>query len=115
MKIAVLGTRGFPNVQGGVETHCENLYPDLVKKGCDVTVFTRLPYVDPSLKEYRGVRLVSLYARRHKFIETILHTSWGVVQARFRNPDIVHIHAIGPSIITPFAKLLGMKVVVTNH
>ncbi len=29
--------------------------------------------------------------------------------------DIVHIHAIGPSIAIPFAKLLGLKVVVTHH
>ena len=29
MKIVVPGTRGFPGVQGGVETHRENLYPRL--------------------------------------------------------------------------------------
>ncbi len=27
--------------KGGVEKHCEELYPRLVKLGCDVTVFTR--------------------------------------------------------------------------
>ena len=27
MKIAVIGTRGIPNVMGGVETHCEELFP----------------------------------------------------------------------------------------
>ena len=26
MKIIVTGLRGFPNIQGGVETHCEKLY-----------------------------------------------------------------------------------------
>ncbi len=26
MKIAVAGTRGFPGIQGGVETHCRELY-----------------------------------------------------------------------------------------
>ena len=30
MKVVVLGTRGIPEVQGGVETHCQNLYPRLV-------------------------------------------------------------------------------------
>jgi hypothetical protein len=56
MKIIVLGTRGFPNVQGGVETHCENLYPRLAGLGCDVTVLTRRPYVDPGVTSHRGVR-----------------------------------------------------------
>ena len=27
MKIVVTGTRGIPNVMGGVETHCEELFP----------------------------------------------------------------------------------------
>jgi glycosyltransferase involved in cell wall biosynthesis len=29
--------------------------------------------------------------------------------------DIVHIHAIGPSLLVPLARVLGLKVVVTNH
>ena len=31
--IAVLGTRGIPDVMGGVETHCQALYPRLAAKG----------------------------------------------------------------------------------
>ena len=27
MKIIVTGTRGIPDVMGGVETHCEELFP----------------------------------------------------------------------------------------
>ena len=30
MKIVVTGTRGIPGIQGGVETHCEELYPLIV-------------------------------------------------------------------------------------
>ena len=41
MKIIVTGLRGFPNIQGGVETHCEKLYPRLSKLGVNVTVVTR--------------------------------------------------------------------------
>jgi len=50
MKIVVLGTRGFPNVQGGVEAHCENLYPRLVKLGYEVIVFGRAPYLEQCKK-----------------------------------------------------------------
>lgn len=35
--------------------------------------------------------------------------------AKKLKPDILHIHAIGPSLFVPLAQLLGMKVVVTNH
>lgn len=115
LKIAVLGTRGFPGVQGGIEAHCENLYPQLVKKGCKVVVFTRKPYVDGNLTRYKGVKLIPLYCPKNKFIETFLHTFIGVIAARRLFPDILHIHAIGPSLFVPFARLLGLKVVMTSH
>jgi glycosyltransferase involved in cell wall biosynthesis len=56
MKIVVFGTRGFPNVQGGVEKHCENLYPRLVKIGCEVTVFGREPYLKIASSSFDTLR-----------------------------------------------------------
>ena len=64
MKIVVVGTRGIPDIQGGVETHCEELYPRLAAMGHDVTVVRRSCYVTPQnkIKEYKGVRLKDIYA-----------------------------------------------------
>lgn len=115
MKIAVLGTRGFPNVQGGVEAHCENLYPRLAALGCEVAVFTRARYVNPSLREFKGVRLIPLICPRNKFFEAFGHTFKGVFAAKKLRPDILHIHAAGPSLFTPLARILGMEVVITSH
>jgi len=115
MKIAILGTRGFPNVQGGVEKHCEGLAVHLVQSTCDVIVFTRRPYVDENIKEYKGVKLVALPAIRHKSLEAPLHTLIGVFAALRYRPDILHIQAIGPALFTSLARILGMKVVVTSH
>src|SRR5574337_2208461 len=109
IKIAVLGTRGFPRVQGGVEAHCENLYPQLVKKGCEVVVFTRKPYIDPTLRFYKGVKLIPLSCPKNKFLESFLHTLYGIFVARKVHPDIIHIHAVGPSLFIPVARILGLK------
>jgi len=58
IKVCVIGTRGFPDVQGGVEKHCEGLYPRLVKLGVTVEVFTRTPYIpkEKRLKEWCGIK-----------------------------------------------------------
>ncbi|MCI6448475.1 MAG: glycosyl transferase family 1, partial [Prevotella sp.] len=45
MKIVVTGTRGIPNIMGGVETHCEELFPRVAQHGIDVTVIRRSNYV----------------------------------------------------------------------
>ena len=116
LHVMMLGLRGFPDVQGGVETHAENLCPILVELGCDVTVLARSPYqpaeVGPS---WRGVKFVSLWAPKSKGLEAILHTFIGVLYAAIKRPDILHIQAIGPAIMTLPARLLGLKVVVTHH
>jgi len=115
MKLVVVGTRGFPNVQGGVESHCCNLYPRLSKKGCKVIVLSRQPYTSPGVTNYQGVRLLPLVCSRKQYAEAFSHTLRGVLLARRIRPDIVHFHAIGPSLFVPLARLLGMKVVITHH
>lgn len=115
MKIVVTGTRGIPGIQGGVETHCQELYPRIAAMGHDVTVIRRTPYVSDCDKEYSGVRLIDVYAPRKKSLEAIVHTFLAIIKARRMNADILHIHAIGPAIMAPFARMLGLKVVMTNH
>jgi len=117
MKIIVTGTRGIPNIQGGVETHCEELYPRLVELGLDITIVRRTCFINdsPPLAGYKGVKFKDLSSPKVKGLEAAVHTLKSVLYAYRQKADIVHIHAIGPSITVPLAKLLGLKVVVTHH
>ena len=117
IRIFVLGLRGFPDVPGGVEKHCEELYPRLVKLGCEVTVATRAPYIprDQRHSEWKGVKFIHLPAIKNQYLEAIIHTFCGLFVAAVHRPDIIHFHAIGPSVFSPLAKFLGLRVVVTNH
>ena len=112
----ILGLRGFPNVQGGVEKHVENLAPLVAAQGCDVTVVVRAPYIgQPRLKEWRGAKLVHVWCPTSKSLEAIVHTFLGVLYASLKRPDILHIHAVGPAVFVPLARIFGLKVVVTHH
>ena len=115
MKIVVTGTRGIPAIMGGVETHCEELFPRVAALGYDVTVMRRSSYVADSLTEWHGVKLMDIPTPRKKAFEAIVHTVRAVIAARRLGADVVHIHAIGPALVTPLARLLGMKVVFTHH
>ena len=115
MKIVVTGTRGIPAIMGGVETHCEELFPRVAALGYDVTVMRRSSYVADSLTEWHGVKLVDIPTPRKKAFEAIVHTVRAVIAARRLGADVVHIHAVGPALVTPLARLLGMKVVFTHH
>lgn len=117
MKVVVTGTRGIPNIMGGVETHCEELLPRLAGLGYDVTVIRRKSYVreETPLTEWKGVKIVDIDAPKFKKFEAIIHTFRAINKAKELNADIVHIHAVGPALLTPYAKLRGMKVVFTHH
>ena len=115
MKIVVTGTRGIPNIMGGVETHCEELFPRIAKRGFDVTVIRRTNYVKDDLKEWKGVNLVNIDSPKKKSFEAIIHTFRAINEAKRLKADILHIHAIGPALLVPYAKMLGMKVVFTHH
>lgn len=115
MKIVVTGTRGIPNVMGGVETHCEELFPRIAAMGEDVTVIRRKSYVSDGLKEWKGVKLVDIETPKKKSFEAIIHTYRAINKAKKLGADILHIHAIGPALLVPYAKMLGMKVVFTHH
>lgn len=115
MKIVVTGTRGIPNIMGGVETHCEELFPRIAKKGYDIIVIRRKSYVKDSLTQYKGVKLIDIETPKKKSFEAIIHTFKAILKAKSLRADIIHIHAIGPALLTPIARLLGMKVVFTHH
>ncbi|WP_225643092.1 glycosyltransferase family 4 protein [Bradyrhizobium australafricanum] len=116
LRVIMLGLRGFPNVQGGVETHAEHLCPHLKKLGCDVKVIVRSSYMPPSRgDEWHGVRYQRVWCPKASGLETIVHSFLGVLVAAWQRPDILHIQAIGPALMAPLARLLGLHVVVTHH
>ncbi len=105
MKITVLGTRGIPDVLGGVETHCQHLYPEIVRQsGAEVCVIARSPYVDYQTSEYQGVKTKSIWAPKKKSLEAILHSTLAAFSTVTDGSDVVHVHAIGPGLVVPLLR-----------
>ena len=115
MKVVMTGTRGIPGIMGGVETHCEELCPRLVELGADMTVVRRPAYAHDSLSEWKGVKLKDIPAPKKKSLEAVVHTFRAVNFAARSHADILHVHAAGPALVTPYAKLRGLRVVFTSH
>lgn len=115
MKIFVTGTRGIPDIMGGVETHCEELFPRIASMDNEVTIIRRSNYVHDTLAEWKGVKLVDVDSPKKKSFEAIIHTFRAVNKAKSLGAEILHVHAIGPALLVPYAKMRGMKVVFTHH
>jgi len=113
----VLGLRGVVDVQGGIETHARRLYPLLARLGCDVEIVQRSAYYprERRRREWRRITLTYLWSPRTRIVETAVHTLLGVLYAAVKRPDVLHLHAIGPALLAPLARLFGLRVVVTHH
>jgi len=114
MKIAFIGQKGIPAIQGGVEKHVEELSVRLAKQGHEVFVYVRNNYTDKRIKEYNGVRLIHLPSISSKNLDAISHTFLATIHAIFKHYDIIHYQAIGPSslsflirIFKPFTLLIS--------
>jgi glycosyltransferase involved in cell wall biosynthesis len=116
LNVMALGLRGIPGIPGGVEMHASELYPRLQALGANVTVLGRQPYrPDDAPTEWQGVTVKWLACPKTQGVEALAHSFLGVLYAAVHRPDVLHVHAVGPWLMTPLAKLLGLNVVVTHH
>ena len=117
VRVLVLGLRGVVGVEGGIETHARRLYPLLARMGCEVQVLQRSRYFPRRERPTRwhGVGLKYLWSPARPGLETAVHSLLGVLYAAVARPDILHLHAVGPALLAPLARLLGVRVVFTHH
>ena len=115
VRVAVIGSRGMPGVHGGIERHVEELYPRLARRGLVVSVYARRAYI-PRDVVHDGVRVVSLRSLTGRHTEAITHTAAAMWHARGGDYDVLHVHAIGPGLLLPLARILGFRrSVLTFH
>jgi glycosyltransferase involved in cell wall biosynthesis len=119
MKIAVIGTKGLPAKQGGIEHYCQEIYPRMVDRGHSVDLFARSSYIDsPWMKRYyfNRVRVISLPCLKLRGIDALFSSLLGAMLASNGQYDIVHFHALGPSLFTWLPKITSLfrsKVIVS--
>lgn len=114
LSVAMIGTRGMPANDGGVEMAVEALSRELTKRGHVVTVYGRRGYCDPTLRWYEGVHQIPLPHVNTKHLEAISHTVLATSHALARGGyDLVHFHATGPSLLSWLPQVRGIPTVAT--
>jgi glycosyltransferase involved in cell wall biosynthesis len=117
LRVAMIGQKGYPPVGGGIERHVAELARRLATRGFAVDVYSRPHYSQASGDtDIPGVRVIRLPSLPTKHLDAFSHTFLSSLDALRRNTDIVHYHALGPSLLAWMPRVLGGKrVVVTVH
>lgn len=123
LNIAMLGQKHVPACgEGGIEVVVEELSTRMVQLGHHVTCFNRSghhvsgeEFDGQKLKEYKGVKLKSVFTINHKGYAAMSSSIAAMIQTLFGKYDVVHIHAEGPAVMCWLPKLFGKRVIVTVH
>lgn len=119
IRIAFIGQRGVPATVGGIEHHVEEIGSRLAERGHQVIVYTRANYTRERVAEHRGMRVCYVPTVPTKRLEALVHSGLSTAHAMIPGgdaADILHYHAIGPSVFSPLPRMLsGRRVVVTIH
>jgi glycosyltransferase involved in cell wall biosynthesis len=121
MKIAVIGAKGLPPLQGGIEHQCAELYPRIQKLGHQVDFYARSSYTNQRWfhsHNYKGIRVISLPALNAKGTDAFASSALGAfVTSLGKDYDIIHFHALGPALFSSLPKLSSSraKIIVTCH
>jgi glycosyltransferase involved in cell wall biosynthesis len=108
MNISVIGAKGLPAKQGGIEHYCQELYPRMVERGHKVDLFARASYVGtPWMHQYevKGVRVTALPGLNWRGLDAFATSALGAIASSWKHYDVVHIHALGPALFTALPKI----------
>ncbi len=114
MRIAYIAVKGMP-IGGGVEKVTEELGSRLAGKGHEVTVYSSRDY-GTSDGLYKGMHIKtvpSVNAKAFHKLSICLHATLDVM--RHCDADLVHVHAVGPSLFSIFPRMRGIPTVVQTH
>jgi glycosyltransferase involved in cell wall biosynthesis len=112
IRIALLGTRGVPASYSGFETCVEQLGQRLAARGHHVTVYCRSHHTPYPGEMYKGMRLVKLPTIRHKYLDTLVHTTISSLHALRQRYDVALYFIAGNSPTTWIPRLVGTKTVL---
>lgn len=124
MRIAMIGQKGIPAAFGGVERHVEELSKELAKQGHEILVYTRSWYArqiqqmdTPTNDLPANIRVITTPSIHTQHLDTITHTFVSLIHAATRKPDVIHLHGVGPALLSWLPRLISprTRVIATFH
>lgn len=111
----MIGHKRIPGSEGGVEVVVEEIATRMVQQGHEVTVYNRKHKDFKNQKTYKGIKIINIPTINKKSLDAVIYSFLASVHALFGHYDVIHYHALGPSVMMCIPKLFRKKVVATVH
>lgn len=114
MKLAIIGSRGFPSTYGGYETLVRHLARDWALRGHDVTVYCRTRNEGRRIWLTEGVRCIWTPGYDSKSASTLSFGVTSHIDAAIRGYDAVLVLNIANGFFLPLLRARGVPTVVNT-
>ncbi|WP_291399374.1 DUF1972 domain-containing protein [Daejeonella sp.] len=112
MKVAIIGTRGYPYVYGGFETFVKELSERLVKKGVDVHIYCQRDLFDKKPVMINGIHLHYIPTIQTKSLNQIVHSFLSILHATFSSVDVILVVNLAAGPMGWIPKITGKKTII---
>jgi len=89
LKIAIIGSRGYPHVYSGYETLIKELSERLVGRDCEVTVYCHRNLFKNKPALVNGIKLVYVPTIETKSLSQLIHSFLSMCHAVFSDVDVI--------------------------
>jgi glycosyltransferase involved in cell wall biosynthesis len=89
MKIAIIGSRGYPYVYSGYETFVRELSERLVRQQVGVTIYCHRNLFSERPRQVNGIRLVYIRTIEKKCLSQFIHSLQSMLHACFCRYDVI--------------------------
>jgi glycosyltransferase involved in cell wall biosynthesis len=114
MRIVYIAVKGIP-IGGGIEKVTEEIGSRLVARGHSVLVYSSRDYGTAD-GMYNGMEIKTVPSVNTKSLHKLSICYYATRDVlRNGNVDIVHVHAVGPSVFSIFPRMKGIPTVVQTH
>ena len=121
LRIAAFGGfRAIPPKEGGAgsDKFAFELYPRLVRLGCELTAYCRIYPGDKLISRhsgYQGIKIISFRTVSKAGFDTLLHSFKATFDIIIHNrADVIHIHSGANSIWALFLRCAGKRVILSQ-
>lgn len=115
MRIAMIGHKRVPGREGGIEVVVEELAVRLAAQGHQVDLYNRAAKDTPRIKGYKGCRILTIPTINRKSLDAVVYSFFASIRALFGHYDVIHYHALGPSVMLLIPHLFRIRTIVTVH
>ena len=112
IKIAIIGSRGYPIVYSGYETLVKFLAEGLIKKNIDVTVYCHSKLFKKKKKKINDINLVYTPSIEKKNFSQLYNSFFSTIHACLNKTNLILYVNVSNSLFGIIPKLFGIKTII---